>query len=84
MIRFVLPDVYRDDLELIDEDYGIVDIVCYGGSPREINGTRYNLVAELEQWLESDAVSQYEYDIREGILEFKHEEDAMMFKLTWL
>lgn len=84
MKRFILYDVYRDDLPLFEEDYGIIDIVCYGGSPREINGNRYNLTRELEEWLNSEIISQYEYDIPSAVLEFQHEEDAMLFKLTWL
>lgn len=83
MIEYILEDEEKRD-SLVDEDWGIVDIRCYGGSPVEINGTRWNLKQEVENWLESDIIGQYEYEIESSVLKFKSPEDAMLFKLTWL
>ncbi len=83
MIHFTLSDE-ENYSNLVEEDWGIVDVRCYGGSPVEINGTRWNLMPELEDWLESDAIGAYDYEIESSVLSFREENDAMLFKLTWL
>lgn len=83
MIEYILQDEERYDA-ILDEDWGIIDIRCYGGSPVEINGTRWNLKEEVESWLNSDIIGQYDYDVESSVLQFKSPEDAMLFKLTWL
>lgn len=83
MIHFTLSD--EDNYsKLVEMDWGIVDVRCYGGSPVEINGTRWNLMPELEDWLESDTIGAYDYEIESSVLSFREENDAMLFKLTWL
>ncbi|MNV16210.1 hypothetical protein D3C71_1069650 [compost metagenome] len=83
MIEYTLEyEENRDNV--VDEDFGIVDVRCYGGSPVEINGTIWNLKEEVENWLNSDIIGQYEYDASTSVVQFKAPEDAMLFKLAWL
>lgn len=65
------------------EDYGIVDIRCYGGSPVEIYSERYDLTDEVKVWVNENIPGSY-FDFEENFnMHFKSERDYMLFKLRW-
>lgn len=67
----------------IEEDWGIVDIRCYGGSPQEINGNLFRMSSEVTEWLDQNT-SYFEYDETSGIIKIRNPDEAMLFKLAWL
>lgn len=83
MVSFDLTEFEDFYVNHIYEEYGIVDIKCYGGSPIEINGYCFDLSMEVEQWL-SENIKDYQYDETSGNLLFQVDDEAMMFKLVWL
>lgn len=69
---------------ILVEDYGIIDVKCYGGSTVEINGERYDLTDEVKEWVEENIPGSF-FDFEENFnMHFKSERDYMMFKLRWM
>jgi len=79
--RIIPVDELPEDLVI--EDYGIVDIRCYGGSPVEINGPIYELIPEVTEWLKENCPNSFFHE-EEFELRLHSDHDAMMFKLRWL
>ena len=83
MITIVLRLYEETFIDKMIEDYRIVGVKCYGDSPIEIHDYCYDLIPEVEEWLDKNT-KYFEYDAVSTVLTFKDSEDAMMFKLTWL
>lgn len=67
----------------VTEENRIVDIRCYGGSPVEINADCLDLSEEVMEWLEENTKNFF-YNSEDGLLDIPDQNEAMMFKLTWL
>lgn len=83
MYILYLDEYEPHELKFVTEENGIIDIVCYGGSPVEISGDYLELTDEVVVWL-NENVEYFDFDGTEKKLIFRNDNDAMLFKLAWL